>query len=49
VPRLDRERGPDLLVLSVVSKDRVEVIRQKNQRLIDKHGWQHVVSVEEQL
>ncbi len=31
-----------------VSPERAEVIRQKNQRLIDKNGWQHVVTIEEQ-
>ena len=30
-----------------VSKDRAEDIRRKNQRLVDKHGWNHVVIVEE--
>jgi len=29
-----------------ISEERAEVIRQKNQRLVDAHGWKHVVSVE---
>jgi len=29
-----------------VSKDRAEDIRRKNQRLVDQHGWNHVVSIE---
>jgi len=29
-----------------VSEQRAEIIRRKNQRLIDKHGWNHVVTVE---
>ena len=29
-----------------VSKDRAEDIRRKNQRLVDQHGWNHVVSLE---
>jgi hypothetical protein len=29
-----------------VSEGRAEDIRRKNQRLIDKHGWNHVVSIE---
>ena len=28
------------------SKEHAENIHRKNQRLIDKHGWQHVVSIE---
>lgn len=29
-----------------VSRERAEDIRRKNQRLIDKHGWKHVVTIE---
>jgi hypothetical protein len=29
-----------------VSEERAEVIRRKNQRLIDKQGWEHVVTIE---
>ena len=29
-----------------VSQERAEVIRRKNQRLINEHGWNHVVSVD---
>lgn len=29
-----------------VSKERAEDIRRKNQPLIDKHGWNHVVTIE---
>jgi hypothetical protein len=29
-----------------VSEDRAEDIRRKNQRLIDKRGWKHVVTIE---
>lgn len=29
-----------------VSKDRAEDIRRKNQRLVDRHGWNHVVGIE---
>ncbi len=31
-----------------VSKDHVERIRVKNQRLIDKHRWNHVITIETQ-
>lgn len=30
------------------SQEHAEDIRRKNQRLIDKHGWLHVVSIETQ-
>jgi hypothetical protein len=29
-----------------VSGERAEIMRLNNQRLIDKHGWRHVVRVE---
>jgi hypothetical protein len=29
-----------------VSEERAEVISRKNQRLIDKQGWEHVVTIE---
>lgn len=29
-----------------VSEERAEEIRRKNQRLIDKHAWNHVVTIE---
>lgn len=29
-----------------VSEERAEDIRRKNQRLINKHGWNHVVTIE---
>lgn len=29
-----------------VSEERAEDIRRKNQRLIDKHCWNHVVTIE---
>lgn len=28
------------------SQEHAEEIRRKNQRLIDKHSWQHIVSIE---
>jgi len=31
-----------------VSKERVEIIRAKNQRLIDRHRWNHVITIEAQ-
>jgi hypothetical protein len=29
-----------------VSKERAEIIRRKNQKLIDAHQWQHVMTIE---
>lgn len=29
-----------------VSEKRAEDIRRKNQRLVDKHGWNHVITIE---
>jgi hypothetical protein len=38
--------GQVFWVSQPVSEERAEIIRLKNQRLIDKHGWQHIVRVE---